>query len=72
MSPSSPCVKICLIDEASGRCRGCGRTLDEIVGWGALGEGERLAIMAVLPVRMSLERDGSVTSGRLDAVSKGP
>lgn len=26
----SPCVKICKLDEATGKCIGCGRTLNEI------------------------------------------
>ena len=30
----SPCVGVCAIDEASGLCAGCARTIDEIVAWG--------------------------------------
>lgn len=29
----SPCVNVCQMDPASGLCRGCLRTLDEIAGW---------------------------------------
>jgi predicted Fe-S protein YdhL (DUF1289 family) len=49
---SSPCIQICVIDPASGLCEGCGRTLQEIADWSRLSERERLAIMALLPVRM--------------------
>ena len=45
---SSPCTKICKIDEAGGRCPGCGRTLAQIASWGAMSEKERQAIMAGL------------------------
>ncbi|HKA64329.1 MAG TPA: DUF1289 domain-containing protein [Methyloceanibacter sp.] len=39
------------MDAGSGLCIGCGRTLDEIAGWAAMGAEERRAIMAVLPAR---------------------
>jgi predicted Fe-S protein YdhL (DUF1289 family) len=48
---STPCIKLCVIDPASGLCEGCGRTLREIAQWALLSEPERLAIMAVLPER---------------------
>ncbi|MEZ2405526.1 hypothetical protein GGC47_000230 [Bosea sp. OAE752] len=51
---STPCIKVCVIDPASGLCEGCGRTLDEIAQWSGLSEAERLAIMAELPERSSL------------------
>jgi len=46
--PSTPCIKICVIDPVSKRCEGCGRTLQDIAQWGRLSEAERLAIMATL------------------------
>ncbi len=30
----SPCLSVCQMDEASGLCRGCLRTIDEIIRWG--------------------------------------
>ena len=30
----SPCMSVCQMDEATGLCQGCLRTLDEIVLWG--------------------------------------
>lgn len=50
---STPCVKLCRIDDASGLCAGCGRTLDEIARWGSFDEPARRAIMAALPARMA-------------------
>jgi predicted Fe-S protein YdhL (DUF1289 family) len=47
----SPCVKTCTLDPRSGRCLGCGRTIDEIARWSAMDAGERSRIMAKLPVR---------------------
>ena len=47
----SPCIDICVIDQASRLCTGCGRTIDEISAWGSMTSAERLAIMAQLPTR---------------------
>ena len=48
----TPCVNICLLDEAGGTCIGCGRTLAEIAQWAAMSDAERRAVMAALPARM--------------------
>lgn len=29
----SPCISVCAMDEVTGLCQGCFRTLDEIQGW---------------------------------------
>ena len=55
----SPCVNICMIDDKSGICVGCGRSGDEIAGWIDMSPTERRSIMAALPERlMELERKG--------------
>ena len=48
---ASPCTKVCVMNEASGLCRGCYRTLDEIARWGTMSEAERCAVFAALPAR---------------------
>jgi uncharacterized protein len=40
------------MDPASGLCRGCGRTLDEIGAWSSMRDAERRSIMSALPERM--------------------
>ncbi|MBI3438192.1 MAG: DUF1289 domain-containing protein [Proteobacteria bacterium] len=50
---STPCIKVCMVSGKSGLCVGCGRTLAEIAGWGALDEGRRRRIMADLPDRLA-------------------
>ena len=47
----SPCINVCQIDPASGLCRGCWRTLDEIAHWSVLDEEEKQAIWRALPAR---------------------
>ncbi|MER2269355.1 DUF1289 domain-containing protein [Methylobacterium oxalidis] len=51
-TPSSPCIRVCILDESTGLCEGCGRTRDEIARWGSLSEAERRAIMAGLEARL--------------------
>ena len=48
---ASPCISVCVMDPASGLCRGCLRTLDEIAAWSTLGDDARRAIVAALPDR---------------------
>ena len=48
---ATPCVKVCIVDGASGLCLGCCRTLSEIGGWSGLTDQERARIMAELPGR---------------------
>lgn len=57
--PTSPCVKVCVIDQARGLCRGCGRTLDEIASWGGLSEDARRTVMDALPARMAAFSKGA-------------
>jgi predicted Fe-S protein YdhL (DUF1289 family) len=64
-SPSSPCVKICVIDPPSGLCIGCGRTIAEISVWWELGEMARLNIMAELPKRLADGRSRAARGGRV-------
>ncbi len=49
----TPCVKICTLDARSGMCLGCGRSIDEIAGWGAMSAAERARVMAELPARLA-------------------
>jgi len=42
----SPCNRICTLDPASGRCLGCGRSLDEITRWTQMTDAERARAVA--------------------------
>jgi uncharacterized protein len=56
----TPCIGVCTLDPA-GYCDGCFRTGDEIAGWVAMTDAERLRMMErVLPAReASLSEDAS-------------
>jgi len=47
----SPCTSVCRMDEASGLCAGCLRTLDEIAVWSLLDDGEKRAVWVELDRR---------------------
>ena len=47
----SPCISVCRIDEASGLCVGCLRTLDEIAAWGALDDAARRRVWQAIVLR---------------------
>jgi len=59
----SPCILECRIDQNTGFCRGCGRTLSEISYWTRLTDAERATIMAALPAR----REANPNSGPVGA-----
>ena len=41
---ASPCISICLMDDDSGWCTGCLRTLDEIACWSLLDDAEKRGV----------------------------
>ncbi|MGI4731753.1 MAG: DUF1289 domain-containing protein [Janthinobacterium lividum] len=59
---ASPCVNVCVIDDATDWCIGCGRTIGEIMDWGSADVATRRAIRARLPDRMTMLERGD--SGR--------
>lgn len=54
MTPS-PCIRICEMDEQRGYCRGCYRTLDEIMAWRQSSEKARKAILREVEKRRSAD-----------------
>ncbi|WP_188771596.1 DUF1289 domain-containing protein [Novosphingobium endophyticum] len=47
----SPCTGVCRVDNATGYCLGCRRTMDEIAEWPLLGAGAKRAVLARLAGR---------------------
>ena len=47
----SPCINQCSLNPATGICTGCLRTIDEIVGWAAMSNEQKLAVIKQLPNR---------------------
>ena len=64
----SPCINVCAIDEPSGLCAGCYRTLEEIAAWIDLSPAARRAIVDELPLRRS--KHGAAIAQRQAAHAK--
>jgi predicted Fe-S protein YdhL (DUF1289 family) len=59
--PPSPCIQVCRSDPASGICRGCLRTLDEIAGWpNSTGAEKRAVLDRVHERRTGVKRAAAV------------
>jgi len=56
-SVPSPCVGVCHIDDATGLCDGCQRTLAEITDWSSMRDRERLATWGLIEQRRRLAPD---------------
>jgi predicted Fe-S protein YdhL (DUF1289 family) len=51
--PKSPCVNVCVLD-ATGLCRGCLRSIEEIARWPTMSPQEQWDLMATLTERWKL------------------
>jgi len=63
--PSTPCVRICVVDPVCALCVGCGRTVAEIAAWSTMTEPERIAVMAGLEARLKAARSRARRGGRV-------
>lgn len=55
----SPCTNVCRMDERSGWCEGCLRTLDEIAGWAAMSDATKLEVWDQLAPRRARSQAGA-------------
>jgi len=49
--PPSPCISVCQIDDTTGLCLGCRRTIDEIRDWIIMPREEREKLLEALAQR---------------------
>lgn len=49
----SPCIGVCSIDEATGFCQGCYRTVEEIKAWWNMPVDEQKQLLAELEQRQN-------------------
>ena len=47
----SPCISICQMEETTGWCKGCQRTIDEIIDWGIAAEAKKRQIWLAIHER---------------------
>ena len=48
---ASPRINVCKMDEQTGLCSGCFRTIDEIAAWAGIDDSRRLSILAAVARR---------------------
>ena len=48
---ASPCINVCRMDEQTGLCSGCFRTIEEIAAWSGIDDSRRLSILAAVAGR---------------------
>jgi predicted Fe-S protein YdhL (DUF1289 family) len=61
---ASPCISVCRMEEASGLCVGCLRTLSEIATWGEMRDDERRDVWARLAQRATNVMTGTSNADR--------
>ncbi|MFM9936239.1 MAG: DUF1289 domain-containing protein [Novosphingobium sp.] len=49
--PASPCTGTCTLDPVSALCRGCARTIDEIMVWSTASGAQKHAIIGAVAQR---------------------
>lgn len=49
--PASPCIGVCAMNESTGLCAGCFRTLEEISQWWDMNASEKRDVVARLEQR---------------------
>ncbi|MDE2297837.1 MAG: DUF1289 domain-containing protein [Burkholderiales bacterium] len=50
---ASPCTGVCRMDERSGLCVGCARTLAEIAAWSTLSDDDKRRVRTALALRQT-------------------
>jgi uncharacterized protein len=60
----SPCISVCRIDEATGLCVGCLRTLDEIAAWSMLDDDARRDVWRAIGGRRMPRTGATGTEGK--------
>ena len=47
----SPCCSVCKMNDRSGLCEGCYRTIDEIIAWSTMPDDAKRRVWQLLPAR---------------------
>jgi len=50
---SSPCINVCRMNDRTGLCEGCWRTLDEIALWSQLDDDTKREVWRLIELRKS-------------------
>jgi len=50
----SPCISVCRMNDATGLCEGCLRTIDEIAAWSVLDDAQRRGVLEAIEWRRAV------------------
>lgn len=53
----SPCIKVCSMDDDTGFCLGCARSLPEVARWRSMSREQQKQVLALLPARKEAMRE---------------
>ena len=56
-SVPSPCISVCQIDDQTGLCLGCVRSIDEIRDWIVMSAEQKMAVLARIAKRKAARDD---------------
>lgn len=59
----TPCVQLCVVDKDTKKCRGCGRSLDQIRNWTRYSDEQRMVIMKELGYGKRVGRQNRLDKG---------
>ena len=48
---ASPCSSVCRMNDRTGWCEGCYRTIDEIIAWSQMSDDAKRRVWQLLPAR---------------------
>jgi uncharacterized protein len=53
----SPCCSVCKMNDRTGLCDGCYRTIDEIIAWSTMADDAKRRVWKLLPARKQTVAD---------------
>lgn len=68
----SPCNSVCKMDENSGLCLGCWRTIDEIVAWSSNSDDAKKKTLALIELRKDAAENASSSLSNSNGLDKTP
>ena len=65
----SPCIDVCTMDETTGLCQGCWRSIEEISAWATASDETKRQILAAIAERRCRSGHGPRPSAADDVVA---
>lgn len=66
MSIPSPCISLCQMDDVSKLCKGCWRTIDEIIAWSSHDDEAKKQVWALIALRKNEAEASNANTKAID------